>query len=109
MGFPLLIVAAIVEQQFLPATFSLRLLGIVIYLGLVPAGVGYFLWNTGVKKLGAGGAMVFYNMLPFYGAILGILVLGEQVGPAHLAGGALIIAGGVISALSRRRKRPGSS
>ncbi|MFW5642966.1 MAG: DMT family transporter [Alkalispirochaeta sp.] len=105
MGLPLLIVAAIVEQQFLPATFSLRLLAIIIYLGVVPAGIGYFLWNTGIKKLGAGGAMVFYNMLPFYGAILGILVLGEQVGPAHLVGGALIITGGIISALSRRRKR----
>ncbi|MFP4151973.1 MAG: DMT family transporter [Alkalispirochaeta sp.] len=105
MGLPLLIIAAIVEQQFLPATFSLRLLAIIIYLGVVPAGIGYFLWNTGIKKLGAGGAMVFYNMLPFYGAILGILVLGEQVGPAHLVGGALIITGGIISALSRRRKR----
>lgn len=104
MGLPLLIVAAIVEQRFIPVTFSIRLVGIVIYLGLVPAGIGYFLWNTGVKKLGAGGAMVFYNMLPFYGTILGIAVLGERVGPAHLAGGALIIAGGVISALSRRRR-----
>ncbi len=105
MGLPLLIIAAIVEQQFLPATFSLRLLAIIIYLGIVPAGIGYFLWNTGVKKLGAGGAMVFYNMLPFYGATLGILLLGEQIGPAHLVGGALIIAGGIVSALSRRRRQ----
>jgi drug/metabolite transporter (DMT)-like permease len=108
MGLPLLIIAAIVEQQFLPATFSPRLLAIIIYLGVVPAGIGYFLWNTGVKKLGAGGAMVFYNMLPFYGATLGILLLGEQIGPAHLVGGALIITGGIISALSRRRRQSNS-
>ncbi|MDA3950974.1 MAG: DMT family transporter [Spirochaeta sp.] len=103
MGLPFLIVAAILEQRVLPVTITPRLIGIVIYLGVVPAGLGYFLWNTGVKKLGAGGAMVFYNMLPVYGTILGVSLLGEQVGPAHAVGGALIIGGGLFSAYARRR------
>ena len=49
--------------------------------------LGFFSWNAGIKYLGAGGAMVFYNTLPLYGALFGFLFLGETLGPAHLAGG----------------------
>jgi len=104
MGLPVLLAAAILEQRVVPVQFSPRLLVTVLYLGLVPAALGYFLWNAGVKKLGAGGAMVFYNMLPLYGAVLGFFLLGEQIGPPHLAGGLLIIGGGVVSALVTRRR-----
>jgi len=45
--------------------------------------------------LGASGAMVFYNTLPLYGALLGALSLGEPIGQAHLVGGLLIIGGGL--------------
>ncbi len=42
--------------------------------------------------------MAFYNTLPLYGALLAFLFLGERLGPAHLAGGALIILGGLWAA-----------
>ncbi len=111
MGLPVLLVAALIEQHTIPVVPSLRLLVIVPYLGLVPAAVGFSLWNGGVKKLGAGGAMVFYNMLPVYGTLLGTLFLGETIGLPHLAGGGLIIGGGLLSALQAfRSNRPvGSS
>ena len=102
MGIPVLVIAAIVEQQFIPVSFSPGLILVVIYLGIVPAGLSIFLWNTGIKKLGAGGAMVFYNMFPLYGSLLSIALLGEAVGPAHLVGGVLIIGGGVIGSLTAR-------
>lgn len=50
--------------------------------------------------LGAVSAMVFYNTLPQYGALFGVLLLGETLGPAHLAGGTLILSGGLFAALS---------
>ncbi len=105
MGIPVLLLAAVLEQRVIPVEISFRLVGVIVYLGLVPAALGFSLWNAGVKKLGAGGAMVFYNMLPFYGAILGLLLLGETVGTPHLLGGALIIGGGVLSAVSVARSR----
>lgn len=79
--------------------------GLSMFMGrpvlLVPAAIGFLCWNAGIKYLGAGGAMVFYNTLPLYGALFGFLFLGERLGAAHLAGGALILAGGLVSALPR--------
>ena len=103
MGLPVLVAAALVEQYTIPVVYSPRLALITVYLGVVPAALGFSMWNAGVKKLGAGGAMVFYNTLPLYGALLGYLLLGERLSVAHGAGGVLIIAGGLYSALARAR------
>jgi drug/metabolite transporter (DMT)-like permease len=96
---------AVVETASSPAAWSPALIGIILYLGVVPAALGFLCWNAGVKRLGAGGAMVFYNTLPLYGALFGFLFLGETLGPAHLAGGALILAGGLVSAMTGKKKR----
>ena len=85
-------------------TLSLKLVLVMIYLGLVPSMLGQWAWNVGVGRLGAGGAMVLYNTLPLYGAALGALFLGEALGPAYLAGGALILAGGLWAAWPRKTK-----
>jgi drug/metabolite transporter (DMT)-like permease len=41
--------------------------------------------------------MVFYNMLPVYGSILGVILLGESLGAEHFIGGGLILAGSLIA------------
>lgn len=107
LGLPVLLVAAVVESMFVPVVWSPGLVGLLLYIGVIPAALGFLCWNAGIGYLGAGGAMVFYNMLPLYGALFGVLLLGETLGPAHLAGGALILAGGLFAALSRKRVRPG--
>ncbi len=109
LGLPLLVVAAVVESIIAPAQWSLGLAGIIVYLGMVPAALGFFSWNAGIKYLGAGGAMVFYNTLPLYGALFGFLFLGETLGAVHLAGGALILGGGLFAAIkpSLGKTKPG--
>jgi len=102
LGLPLLVTAAVFEATVNPAQWSLGLAGIIVYLGVVPAALGFFSWNAGIKYLGAGGAMVFYNTLPLYGALFGFLFLGETLGPAHLAGGALILGGGLFAAIRKK-------
>jgi len=104
LGLPLLIVAAGVESLFVPVRWSLGLVGLLLYIGVIPAAIGFLCWNAGIKYLGAGGAMIFYNTLPLYGALFGVLLLGETLGPAHLAGGALIVIGGLSAALSSKRR-----
>jgi len=102
IGLPFLVVAAVVESSITPVTWSPALAGIIVYLGLIPAALGFLSWNAGIKYLGAGGAMVFYNTLPLYGALFGFLFLGETLGPASLAGGVLILAGGLVAALRKK-------
>lgn len=106
IGLPILLVAALVESAFTPALWSPSLLGLIVYLGVVPAGFGFLCWNAGIKYLGAGGAIVFYNTLPLYGALFSFLFLGETLGPSRLGGGALILAGGLVAAIGKKPLPP---
>jgi drug/metabolite transporter (DMT)-like permease len=101
LGLPLLLLAAAWELQRFPVHIRPELILAVLYIGIAPTVIGFLAWNAGVRRLGASGAMVFYNTLPLYGAVLGTLALGESLGPAHLVGGVLILGGGVWAARGR--------
>jgi len=101
LGTPLLILAAIWELRTLPVNVTAGLILAILYIGAVPSLVGLLAWNEGVRRLGASGAMVFYNTLPLYGALIGLLFLKEPFGPVHLVGGALIVGGGIWAARTR--------
>ena len=101
LGLPLLLLAAAWEIQTFPVNASPRLILAILYIAIAPTVVGFLSWNEGVRRLGPSGAMVFYNTLPLYGALLGILFLGESIGPANLIGGALIVGGGLWAARGR--------
>jgi drug/metabolite transporter (DMT)-like permease len=98
LALPFLLPAAAWEAQTLPMNLGPWLLPFVVYIGIAPTVVGFVSWNEGVRRLGSGRAALFYNTLPLYGALFGYLLLNEPIGPAHLVGGALIIAGGVWAA-----------
>ena len=102
LGLPLLAAAAVWEVGLLPPHLTPRLLLALLYIGVAPTVGGFLAWNAGVRRLGASGAMVFYNTLPLYGALLGYFALGEPIGPAHLAGGALVVGGALWAARSGR-------
>jgi drug/metabolite transporter (DMT)-like permease len=108
LGLPLLLLAAAWEVQVQPPRVSALLLALVVYIGIVPSVVGWLSWNESVRRLGSSGAMVFYNTLPLYGALLGVLFLGEAIGLAHVLGGALIVGGGIWASWGRQRTAPGS-
>jgi drug/metabolite transporter (DMT)-like permease len=98
LGLPFLILAAIWEMQSTPADARPGLILAIVYIGIAPTVIGFLSWNAGVRRLGASGAMVFYNTLPLYGGLLGYLLLGESIGLAHVVGGGLIIGGGLWAA-----------
>jgi drug/metabolite transporter (DMT)-like permease len=101
LGLPLLLLAAAWEVQTFPVSLRPEVVLAVVYIGIAPVVIGFLSWNSGVRRLGSSGAMVFYNMLPIYGVLLGHLFLGEPIGSAHLLGGALIIGGGLWAARGR--------
>jgi drug/metabolite transporter (DMT)-like permease len=92
------LLAAIWEMQRTGPPVRPRLVLPLLYIGVAPGVVGFLSWNAGVRRLGASGAMVFYNTLPLYGALLGYLFLGEAIGLNHLLGGGLIVGGGLWAA-----------
>ncbi|MBO9362468.1 MAG: DMT family transporter [Thermoflexus sp.] len=107
-ALPPLIPAALIEQRFLPLRGHPEMALAVLYIGIVPTVLGFLAWNAGVRRLGPGGAMMFYNTLPLYGALLGHFLLGEPLGPTHLIGGALILGAGLWAAApcSERSSKP---
>lgn len=98
LGLPMLILLSFWEMRHIPVNFDAKLLLGIVYLGIVPAAGGFYAWNAGVSRLGPGGAMVFYNTLPLYGALLGVTLLGEPLGLSHGIGGLLIIGGSLWAA-----------
>jgi len=98
LGLPCLLFAAVWEIKTFPVDARPAVILAVSYIGIAPTVIGFLSWNAGVRRLGSSGAMVFYNTLPLYGALLGHLFLGESIGVAHLVGGALIVAGGLWAA-----------
>jgi drug/metabolite transporter (DMT)-like permease len=97
MALPLFLGAAAAGWQPAPTNWSWHLVLAVVYIGIFPSGAAFLSWNEGVRRVGPNQAMVFYNMLPVYGSILGVILLGESLGPEHFIGGGLILAGSFIA------------
>jgi drug/metabolite transporter (DMT)-like permease len=53
------------------------------------------LWNWGLTQVPASQAGVLLNMEPLLGSLLGVLVLGERLGPSAWLGGGLILAAAI--------------
>ena len=64
------------------------------------------LWNWGMTQVPASQAGVLLNMEPLMGSLLGVLVLGERLGPSAWAGGGLILVSAVtLTTRSKTRVR----
>ncbi len=72
------------------------------YIVLFPSVGAYALWNLGARSLGPARAGVFLNLLPVFTVLISVL-LGQELTPALIGGGALVVAG--IWLTSRRGRR----
>ncbi|MDQ2696117.1 MAG: DMT family transporter, partial [Pseudomonadota bacterium] len=68
-------------------------LGAIAYVAIFPSVLAYVFWNRAVEELGANRSGQFLHLMPAFGAILSMLVLGERLYAFHGAGIALIAAG----------------
>ncbi|WNJ96710.1 carboxylate/amino acid/amine transporter [Vibrio ruber] len=66
--------------------------GILVYLGLIASGVGYFLWNKGACLVNAGALAIMNNALVPAGLIVNILIWNRDANlPKLILGGAIIM------------------
>lgn len=63
------------------------------YVAIFPSLLAYACFNRGVELIGAGRAGIFLNLMPVFGALLAVGLLGERFTLAHAAGMVLIGAG----------------
>jgi uncharacterized membrane protein len=74
-----------------------------IVSGLVGTAAGRFFRIAAIERVGASVSASIVNLNPFISTGLAILVLGERVTPAILAGTAVIVAGTTLLSLSGRQ------
>lgn len=68
-------------------------LGAILYVALFPSLLAYLFWNRAVAELGASRTGQFMHLMPLFGALLAVLLLGEQWHAYHLTGAGLIATG----------------
>ena len=78
--------------------------GILLWLGLVASGLGYFLWNKGTTQVSAGTLAAMNNALIPAGLLVNLLIWNRDADLARLAlGGAVIVAAVLINEWRTRR------
>ena len=93
-GTVLLLPVAVAEGM-VPAVARLdwRLLGLVVFLGVLGGAAAFFLWTWALSRITPTQVAVYVNLNPIVAALLGIVLLGERRSPVFLLGFAAVVAG----------------
>ncbi len=97
---PLVIAEAAAGALIVPDATGLAL---VIYVVVFPSLLGQAFYIRGVELIGANRAGLFINFLPLWGALLAVLILGENFRLFHALGLALVLAGVLLAEYGGRK------
>ncbi len=73
--------------------FTPRVLGAILYLGLLSSLLATVFLNVGVMRVGPSRASIFIHLVPVFGAFMSVGLLGEPFGWFHMLGFALVLGG----------------
>ena len=79
---------------------------ILLYIALAPSFFSQLFYMRGVQLIGPARAGLFINLVPVFGAILAVLVLGEPFRTHHAAALGLVLLG-ILAAETAARRAPG--
>ena len=65
----------------------------LLYIAIMASPLAFYFWNRGVAHIGPSRASTFIYLMPFFGALLSFVFLGEGVHGYQVAGGALVFLG----------------
>jgi drug/metabolite transporter (DMT)-like permease len=78
-------------------TFDTESVVSFVYICIFPSLLGYLFLNRGVELIGANRAAPFMHLVPVFGSVLAIVLLGERFEVFHAVGYALVFAGITIA------------
>lgn len=73
--------------------FDWRMVLALLYLGVLGTAVAFVWYYMSIQRLGASISSIFNNLVPVFGVAISVLLLGEQLLPSMLIGGAIAICG----------------
>ena len=100
LGAILLAIWVVVTEGPPPIHLAYKTWASVAAMGLLATTVTTYLWNWGLSYVPASQAGVFINLEPVIGAVLGVIIFGDVLGPYALIGGALVVGAAVYVASS---------
>ena len=77
--------------------------GVLAYVMIFPSMISQVCYARGVELLGANRAAPSHNLIPVFGTLLSVAILGERLEPYHFLAAAIIIAGILLAEWSARR------
>ncbi len=87
-------------------TANLPTVSSILYVAVFPSIVSFLFYNRGVELLGANRAGLFAHLMPLFGGILAVLVLGETFKWFHALGAVLILSGIALATVLQRPRSP---
>ncbi|MDX9851916.1 MAG: EamA family transporter [Anaerolineaceae bacterium] len=77
---------------------------VLLYLGAIASGLGFFLWNVGARKVNAGSLAIFNDLKVPLAVIVSIVFFGEQANWLNLlVGGGIAVAALIFNEWYQRR------
>ena len=105
----------VVMLVFLPGLFNefaaapIQAHIVVVYLGLFPAAIAYFLWGYALAKAEKTiYVTTFLYLSPFLTLVIAFIWLGEVMPPLAFVGGAVVVAGMVIVNVIKQKPKAGA-
>lgn len=86
-------------------TLTLPIAGAIGYTVLFPVLLSYLCWNHGVKLVGANTAGQFIHLMPVFGTLLAVLLLGEQLFLFHWLGIICVFSGIYVATYAFKPKK----
>jgi drug/metabolite transporter (DMT)-like permease len=77
--------------------FDMLTAATLAYTLIFPSTLAYLFFNRGIALIGPNRAAPFFHLVPVFGSVMAILLLGEQPRLFHLTGYVLVLAGVVIA------------
>ena len=81
-------------------------LATLVYVVLGPAFASQMFYMRGIELIGPGRAGVFVNLVPVFGAIMAVVLLGEPFAAYHVVALALVVGGIAIAQNGQRGRAP---
>jgi drug/metabolite transporter (DMT)-like permease len=89
----LALVAAPHISELTADQFGWKVIVALVYLGVLGTALAFVWYYISIKKLGTAITSIFTNLVPVFGVLISVLLLGEPLLVSMLIGGAVAIAG----------------
>lgn len=76
---------------------------LIVYVALFPSIIAQLFYARGVELIGPNRASLFINLIPVFGTIFSVIIIGEHMQPYHVVAGILVLVGIFLAEYSVRR------